>query len=434
MKYFLRKFIPAFLIDRYHWLQTFLGAFWYGFPSKNIKVIAITGTNGKSTTVDLTTRILEEAGFKVASASSIKFKIQDKDWPNKLRMTMMGGFQLQKFLRQTIDAGCEYVVLEITSEGIKQYRHKFINFELAAITNLTPEHIESHKGFENYKKAKGKLFQIAKNIHIVNLDDEHRDYFLKFPADKKYGYTKELKVQSAKRKKTTQSLKIIKAENCSVFEGGISFFVNNIEMKLNLLGSFNIYNALLATCIGLSQGIDLRTCQKALIKAKGIPGRMETVISKPFRVIVDYAFTPNALEQVYKTIKNNFNPQKMICVLGSCGGGRDKWKRPVLGELAAKYCDQIIITNEDPYDENPMEIINQIFEGTKGKALKILKRREAIKKALSLAKEDDTVIITGKGCEPSICFDKGKKIPWDDRKVTREEFNLLKKEINDIKV
>ena len=173
MKHFLKKFTPRFLIDRYHWLQTFLGAFWYRFPSKNIKVIAITGTNGKSTTVDLTTRILEEAGFKVASASSIKFKIQDKDWPNKLRMTMMGGFQLQKFLRRAIDAGCEYVVLEITSEGIKQYRHKFINFELAAITNLTPEHIEAHKGFENYKKAKGKLFQAVKNIHIVNLDDEY---------------------------------------------------------------------------------------------------------------------------------------------------------------------------------------------------------------------------------------------------------------------
>ena len=425
MKHFLKKFVPVFLIDRYHWLQTFLGVFWYRFPSKNIKVIAITGTNGKSTTVDLTTRILEEAGFKVASASSIKFKIQDKDWSNKLRMTMMGGFQLQKFLRQAIDAGCEYVVLEITSEGIKQYRHKFINFELAAITNLTPEHIEAHKGFENYKKAKGKLFQAVKNIHIVNLDDEYRDYFLKFPADKKYGYTRELKAQNSKRKKTTQSLKTIKAENCSVFEEGISFFVNNIEMKLNLLGSFNIYNALVAICIGLSQGIDLKTCQKALIKAKGIPGRMETVISKPFRVIVDYAFTPNALEQVYKTIKNNFNPPKMICVFGSCGGGRDKWKRPVLGEIAAKYCNEIIITNEDPYDENPLEIIKQIAKGAGEKAKKILDRREAIREALSLAKPEDLVIITGKGCEPSICFAKGKQIPWDDRKVAREEFKKL---------
>ena len=210
---------------------------------------------------------------------------------------------------------------------------------------------------------------------------------------------------------------------------GQNYLARNWDFSgcIDLLGGFNIYNALLAICIGLSQGIDLKTCQKALIKTKGIPGRMETVVSKPFRVIVDYAFTPNALEQVYKTIKNNFNPQKIICVLGSCGGGRDKWKRPILGKIAAKYCDKIIVTNEDSYDEDPMEIINQVSKGTKGKALKILERREAIKKALSLAKEDDTVIITGKGCEPSICFAKGKQIPWDDRKVAREEFNLLKK-------
>ncbi len=430
MKYFLKKFIPVFLIDKYHYLQTFLGAFWYRFPSRKIKVIGITGTNGKSTTINLITRILEKAGFKVASASSIKFKIQNKNWPNKLRMTMMGGFQLQKFLRQAIDADCEYAVLEITSEGIKQYRHKFINFELAGITNLTPEHIEAHKGFENYKKAKGKLFQAVKNIHIVNLDDEHVDYFLGFPANKKYGYGLENpKFQfSSSNEILNLNFQKIVAQNFQTSSNGVTFFVNNIEFNLELLGQFNVYNALLAICIGLSQGIDLKTCQKALEKAEGIPGRMETVISKPFRVIVDYAFTPNALEQVYQTLTTRPGlVGKMICVLGSCGGGRDKWKRPVLGEIAAKYCDKIIITNEDPYDEDPMEIINQVFDGTKGKALKILKRREAIKKALNLANPGDLVIITGKGCEPSICLAGDKQIPWDDRKVVREEFNLLKK-------
>ncbi len=430
MKYFLKKFIPVFLIDKYHYLQTFLGAFWYRFPSRKIKVIGITGTNGKSTTINLIIRILEEAGFKVASASSIKFKIQNKNWPNKLRMTMMGGFQLQKFLRQAIDADCEYAVLEITSEGIKQYRHKFINFELAGITNLTPEHIEAHKGFENYKKAKGKLFQAVKNIHIVNLDDEHVDYFLGFSAKKKYGYGLEnpkFQFSSSNEIPNLNFQKIV-AQNFQTSSNGVTFFVNNIEFNLELLGQFNVYNALLAICIGLSQGIDLKTCQKALEKAERIPGRMETVISKPFRIIVDYAFTPNALEQVYQTLTAKPGlVGKMICVLGSCGGGRDKWKRPVLGEIAAKYCDKIIITNEDPYDENPMEIINQVFKGTKGKAFKILKRREAIKKALNLANSGDLVIITGKGCEPSICLAKGKQIPWDDRKVVREEFNLLKK-------
>jgi len=173
----------------------------------------------------------------------------------------------------------------------------------------------------------------------------------------------------------------------------------------------------------LSQGISLAICQKAIEKVKGIPGRMEEVVSSPFRVFVDYAFTPDALEKVYQTLK----PQngKMIAVLGACGGGRDKWKRPVLGEIAGKYCDKVIVTNEDPYDEDPMEIINQVAEGTKGKAKKILERREAIREALKLAKPNDVGIITGKGCEPWICIARGKKIPWDDREVVREEFKKL---------
>jgi UDP-N-acetylmuramoyl-L-alanyl-D-glutamate--2,6-diaminopimelate ligase len=151
---------------------------------------------------------------------------------------------------------------------------------------------------------------------------------------------------------------------------------------------------------------------------------MEKVISQPFKAFVDYAFTPNALEKVYQTLKPENN--KMICVLGACGGGRDKWKRPVLGEIAAKYCDEIIITNEDPYDEKPMEIIEGVAKGTKRKAQKILDRREAIKKSLKLAKPNDVVIITGKGCEPWICIAGGEKIPWDDRKITKEEFQKPK--------
>lgn len=175
---------------------------------------------------------------------------------------------------------------------------------------------------------------------------------------------------------------------------------------------------------GLFQGINLETCKKALEKVEEIPGRMELVISEPFKVFVDYAFTPNALEKVYQTLKPKNG--KMIAVLGSCGGGRDKWKRPVLGKIAAKYSNQVIITDEDPYDEDPIEIINQVAKGAGDKAVKILDRREAIRKALKLAQSGDVVVITGKGCEPWICVAKGKKIPWDDRKVVREEFQKLK--------
>jgi len=418
----IKKFIPSFIVSWYHFLLVSLGAVFYRFPAKKIKIIGITGTNGKSTVVEMTSKILEEAGCKTASLSSIKFKIGNKQWPNELRMTMPGRLTLQKFLRQAVNEKSDYIVLEVTSEGIKQHRHRFIDFEIAVFTNLTPEHIEAHGSFEKYKETKGELFRAAKKIHILNLDDENKKYFLSFPADKKYGYGLNSGYQP-------HGIEYLKAENIQATPKGIGFSVKDISFNLPLLGSFNIYNAIAAICVGLSQGISLETSKSALEKLKVIPGRMEEVISEPFKVFVDYAFTPNALQKAYETLSENSKFQipnsKMVCVLGACGGGRDKWKRPVLWELAAKYCDEVIITNEDPYDEDPMEIINQIAEGAEGKAKTILDRREAIKKALLLAEPGDTVVITGKGCEPCICAAKGKKIPWDDREVVKEELEHI---------
>ena len=270
-------------------------------------------------------------------------------------MTMPGRFKIQKFLRQAVKADCKYAILEITSEGIKQYRHKFINFDVAVFTNLSPEHIEAHGGFEKYKKAKAELFKITKKIHIINLDDKNAEYFWKIPAEKKIGY---------------------RADDIKKF----------LPINLKLPGKFNLYNAIAAIKTAMSQGISLETCKKALEKVEGIPGRMEIVIKEPFTVIVDYAHIPASLEKVYETIKNSLvNDSSMVCVLGSCGGGRDKWRRPVLGKLAAGYCREIIVTNEDPYDEKPMEIIEQVASGIKNYEvgiMKILNRREAIKKAL----------------------------------------------------
>lgn len=418
MKEQIKKFIPSFLIDWYHFSLSLLGAVLYGFPSKQIKIIGVTGTNGKSTTVDLIVRILEEAGYDVASLSSIKFKIKEKEWPNELKMTMPGRFKIKQFLRQAVKAGCQYAVIEVASEGIKQHRHRFIDFQVAVFTNLTPEHIEAHGGFGKYKKAKGSFFQSVKGVHIVNMDDKYADYFLGFPSEKKYVYGMNSKPEGKK-------WLFVKAEKINASKNGVSFTVDNVVFRLKFLGEFNIYNALAAICVGLSQGIKIETAKKALEKAEGVSGRMEEVISSPFKVFVDYAFTPNALEKVYQTIRSGFNPSKMICVLGSCGGGRDKWKRPVLGGIAADYCDRIIVTNEDPYDEDPMEIIDQVYEGAEGKAEKILDRKEAIREALNSAKPNDAVIITGKGCEPWICLADGKKIPWDDRKIVEEEFNKI---------
>ena len=396
MKNLLKKFIPPFLLSWYHFGLAFFGVVIYRFPSRKLKVIGVTGTNGKSTVVEFITKVFEGAGIDIASQSSIRFKIKDKEWPNTYKMTMPGRFFIQKFLRRAVNSGCQYAVLEVTSEGIKQYRHKFINFETAVFTNLSPEHIEAHGGFENYKKAKGELFKTTKGAHVINLDDKNAEYFLQFPAKKKITY--------------------------GLAQGDIN--TQNAQFKLKLAGDFNNYNALAAICVGLSYGIDLETCKRAVEKIEGIPGRMELVITEPFKVFVDYAFTPNALEKVYQTVKSQ--SKKMICVLGACGGGRDKWKRPVLGKLAAEYCDEIIITNEDPYDEDPIEIINQVSAGTNECAKKILDRREAISRALKSAQSGDVVVITGKGCEPWICVEGGKKIPWDERRVVKEEFNKLK--------
>ena len=394
----IKKFIPSFLLNIYHFKLALLGAFLYGFPgkNKNIKIIGVTGTSGKSTTIDFICRILEKAGFKVASFSSVRFKIGDKEWKNELKMTMPGRMKVQKFLRQAVNEKCQFAVLEITSEGIRQSRHRFIDFDAAVFTNLSPEHVESHGGFENYRNEKLKLFKVAKNIHIMNADDKNAGCFLDIPANKKITF----RIKDAQNIKTGNQ---------------IGFEFQNQKFNLNLIGEFNIYNAIAAIFVARAYDINLEVCKEALGKAKAIPGRMEIVAKNPL-VVVDYAHTPEQLESAYKSLKQ----KSLICVLGSCGGGRDKWKRPVLGEIAKKYCKEIIITNEDPYDENPLDIINEVANTAGNKAQKILDRKEAIKTALSLAKPDEAVIITGKGSESWMCVANGKKIPWDDREIARD--------------
>jgi UDP-N-acetylmuramoyl-L-alanyl-D-glutamate--2,6-diaminopimelate ligase len=394
IKKLVKKFTPEFLLSWYHLGLAFLGAVLCGFPSRKLKVIGVTGTNGKTTVVNMAAKVLAAGGLKVAALSSVNFIINGEEKPNLLRMTMPGRFKIQQFLKEAVKQGCQYALLEVSSEGIKQSRHRFIKFDTAVFTNLSPEHIEAHKGFENYQKAKGSFFKIVKNNHIINAEDKYADYFLKFPAKKIYTYG---------------------------LNGGD---VNNV-LKLNLQvpGEFNVYNALAAIAIGLLCGVDLQIGKRAVESFIGVPGRMELVIKEPFKVFIDYAFTPNALEKVYQTLKPR--AVKLVCVLGACGGGRDKWKRPVLGEIASRYCDKIIVTNEDSYDEDPMKIIKEVAAKAERAEL-VLDRRAAISKALLAAEPGDIVVITGKGCEPWIFEANGKKVPWDDRKVAVEEFEKLK--------
>ncbi len=424
----VRKLIPGFLLSWYHFGLAFLGAFVYRFPSRGTVVIGVTGTNGKSTTVDMISRIFREAGLKTASLSSIRFQLLDKEWRNTMKMTMPGRFVIQRFLRQAKDAGCTHFVLEVTSEGMLQNRHRFINFHTAVFTNLSPEHIERHGSFENYKRTKGKLFQAAKKVHVINADDEHAPSFLQFPAQQKSFYSLELSLPKLGLGVPKPSL----GRNVRADEKGIRFEVDGIEFCLNLLGVFNVSNALAAIAVARSQSISLQVCSKALEKMEVVPGRMETVVRDPFHVVVDYAFTPAALGKVYQTLKTTLRQNsgqanyRLICVLGAAGGGRDTWKRPVLGKIAATYCDRVIVTNEDPYEEDPEKIIREVQGGTQGKGEIILDRREAIRAALSEAQPGDIVVITGKGSEDSIAVQGGKKIPWDDREVVREEIDKIK--------
>lgn len=403
----IKKYIPKFIFKLYHYCLAFLGALVYGFPSTKVKVIGITGTNGKSTTANICFKVLEEAGYKVALVSSIFFKIADEEKVNDLKMTMPGRLKIQKFLKEAVLKKCDYVIIEVTSEGVEQFRHKFIDFDVAIFTNLSKEHIESHGGFDNYRKAKGKFFKEVKGIHVLNKDDPYFEYFNSFKADKKITYS-------------ISNISDVKAENVLTNEDYSEFEISDNKFYTKLLGEFNVYNVLAAIALGLSQDIDLKICKKGIEKVEAIPGRMQKIIEEPFSVFIDYAFTPNALEKVYKYL----NPT--IAVLGACGGGRDRWKRPVLGEIANKYAQHVIITNEDPYDEDPQKIIDEVGKNVQN-CIKIFDRRKAINKALSLAKKGDIIIITGKGSETCIMWKNGKREDWNEKQVILEEFEKIKK-------
>ena len=427
MKSFFKKLTPSWTLNLYHQMWPFLGVVLYHFPSRKLKIIGVTGTNGKTTVVHLATQILENAGFKVAMASSLQFKIGNKTWKNKLKMTMPGRMKLQKFLRQAANAKCDYVVMEVTSEGIKQNRHKFIKFDTAVFTNLTREHIESHGGFDKYKETKAKFFALPHRVSIVNLDDDNAQYFLSFGVGTKIGFG----LEPNNKQDDVGDIKKIIAKQPQTFAGGISFSIEGGDFVLPIVGKFNIYNALTAVCVGLSQGVELNQIGDALKSVQGIPGRMERVIGEPFNVFVDYAHTPDSLEKVYKTITDNYKTKikgsKMVCVLGAAGGGRDKWKRPEFGRIASEYCDEIILTDEDPYEEDPSQILLEIESSITNRKISVIKeldRRKAINKALQKAKPNDSVIITGKGAEPLMMTKRGP-IEWDDRDVVREEYSKL---------
>ena len=436
MKNFLKKFIPDFILYWYHWKWAFFSAVVFGWPSRKIKVIGVTGTKGKSTVVVLAGRVLAEK-FSTSSnnkphvgwISSLTINDGKKEIMNPFHMTMPGRFFIQQTLRRMVKNGCKYALVEVTSEGIKQHRHRFIKWAGAVFTNLAPEHLETHGGFEGYRAAKEKLFAAAsknkESFGVYNLDDENVEWFLKYDIRKKYGYGRGEQSTNYKNQ-TKHNLQIT---NMRLEADGSRFEINGVKFETKLLGEFNVYNAAAAVAVGLAQNVPLEAAQAVLAKIRAIPGRLEMINEgQDFTIVVDLAHTPDSFEKVFMLFKS-LPHNKIISVFGSAGGGRDKWKRSELGKIASQYSDQIFITNEDPYDEDPLSIAEAILAGgDKNKTDIILDRREAIAKGLSLARTGDIVLILGKGTEQTYIEGK-KKIEWDDRLVARQELQKIQKRV-----
>lgn len=434
----MKNLIPQKFKNLYHLLQAFLANLWFGFPSRKIKVIAVTGTDGKTTTVQMIAKILEEYGERVALASTINFKIGAEEKVNATKFTTLSSFKIQEFISKAVKSGCQYLILETSSHSLDQYRVWGIQYDTAVVTNVTREHLDYHKTMENYRKAKMILFKDAR-VAVVNGDMEKPEDFLVFDNKEKYIYSTEVQSYPSeadpflldRQAPRAGKLKVIKAENIELGLDGSKYQIQDIKYQLYLPGKFNIENALAATCAGLIYGVDLETSARALEKIQGVPGRLEKIPNvRGLEIIVDYAVTPNALEKLYALIsevKKTKNLGNIIAVFGSCGE-RDRGKRPIMGKIVSRYANYVIVTNEDPYNEDPVRIVDEVFSGVTGKegvsCWRILDRREAIKKALRLAKRGDVVVISGKGAEETMAIGK-ERIPWNDKKVILEELAEL---------
>lgn len=397
---------PSFILSLYHYSLSLVSAALAGFPAKHMEVILVTGTKGKSTVSELLYTTLKETGHKTALISTIKFALPDETIPNKLKMTMPGRGQIHRLLARARKQGATHAVIEATSEGAALFRHTFLFPSVLVFTNLQKEHIESHGSFENYKRAKlryAKEVQKMNGAIVAHKDDAHAEDFLAF-ATTKIPYSVE------------------ELEDLQTTPRGISFRYSGSDISLPLPGVFNAANALAALKVAEHLHIKVSDAATALQKIEKVRGRVEFIDEgQNFAAIVDYAHTPDSLNALYGA----FGKQRKICVLGNTGGGRDTWKRPLMGQIAASSCDEVILTNEDPYDEDPREIIDQMAESMNPKPTVIMDRREAIRHALSEAAEGDVVLVSGKGTDPYIMEANGKKTPWDDATVVREELALL---------
>lgn len=407
-----------------------LGNVFFGFPSRRLKVIGVTGTNGKTTTTYLIERILEDQGRSTGLIGTIQRKFAGRTYP--MSGTTPESLELQQYLHEMAEGGAAYCVMEVSSHALDQGRVKGTHFRTAVFTNLTQDHLDYHNTMEEYRGAKGLFFSRLGNNYplnpdersyaVLNADDPASSYFAKQTAAETITYGVENEAD-------------VRASDISVTAKGTSFHVDTFQgsadISLRMVGKFNVYNALAAIAAALLEGIPLERIRASLEAVKGVEGRVEAVDEgQSFAVIVDYAHTPDGLENVLRTV-NEFAKGRVICVFG-CGGDRDRTKRPIMGRIAAKYADHVIVTSDNPRTEDPDAILSDIEQGLIGDGVDrsryelIVDRREAIQKAIEMASREDVVLIAGKGHETYQLIGTAV-LDFDDRIVAKEAIRGLAK-------
>jgi UDP-N-acetylmuramoyl-L-alanyl-D-glutamate--2,6-diaminopimelate ligase len=405
---------PIIKVPDTHRALAWLCAKFYGYPSKHLKVIGITGTNGKTTLSYLTESILNSAGLEAGLIGTIGYQFKDRLIP--ATNTTPNAQALQYLLAEMVKAGLKFAVMEVSSHSLDQQRVEAIDFGMAVFTNLTRDHLDYHLSFEKYFKAKAKLFKILspRSRAIINIDDP---------------YGRRL-VDRTKASVLTYAIKnpaSLCASKISLNLDRTRFLVSTpkgtLNIKTKLIGRHNVYNILGAIGVGISSGLNLNIIKEGVEKLKLVPGRLETIdCGQPFKLFVDYAHSDDALKNVLSMLRQITPDSKIILVFG-CGGEKDKGKRPKMGKIAATLADFAIITSDNPRSEDPKDIACDILKGikksSKGRYRVILDRFEAIKEGLSLADTKSIVLIAGKGHEAYQIF-KDRKVPFDDREVARQ--------------
>lgn len=391
----------------------------FNYPGKKLKVIGITGTNGKTTTTFLIESLLKEDNLRPGVIGTIHYKIGDHLLSAK--NTTPDAIKLQHLFWHMVEHGLTHAVMEVSSHALAQGRVDGIEFNTAVFTNLTQDHLDYHKDLDDYFSAKTKLFIGLKKQHnaVINIDSGYGERLKEMTQAKIFDYG--IKNQKA----------MIKAEEIKLKLDHTLFKVNTpkgkLDIKTNLIGRHNIYNILACIGVGLAEGLNFDAIAKAIEKVESVPGRLERIDAKGgFKVFVDYAHTDDALKNVLSTLRE-LRPNKIITVFG-CGGDRDKKKRPLMGKVTSQLSDFLVLTNDNPRSEEPERIIEDIKTGFAlnfNNYAVILDRQKAIAQAVSLAKENDFVLIAGKGHETYQIF-KDKTIDFDDRRIVQEVLEGLK--------